>query len=176
MTAAIPDMEHDSELEVTGETSGPVPAYLAMAANSPLGELLDGALDEARGTGDWRMPLKLKVPLLNADDTQVQGHILFSDNTFTFMPEMPLLSQMHGDLQFSEKGVQTKEIRAQFLGGPVKIFGALAQSTDVLRFDDRHARACRQVRPVFPVAEAAMGAGPGPGREEPALADCQPGR
>ncbi|MNK14437.1 hypothetical protein D3C87_325600 [compost metagenome] len=135
VTASIPDMEHASELLVSGETSGPVPAYLAMAANSPLGELLDGALDEARGTGDWRMPLKLKVPLLNADDTQVQGHILFADNTFTFMPEMPLLSQMHGDLEFSETGVQTKEIRAQFLGGPVKIFGALAQSSDVLRFD-----------------------------------------
>ena len=135
VTATIPDMEHGAELSVDGETFGPVPAYLAMAANSPLGGLLDGALDEARGTGDWRMPLKLKVPLMNADDTQVSGRILFADNTFTFMPEMPLLSQMHGDLEFSEKGVQTKELRAQFLGGPVKIYGTLAQSTDVLRFD-----------------------------------------
>lgn len=135
VTATIPDMEHGAELLVDGETFGPVPAYLAMSANSPLGGLLDGALDEARGTGDWRMPMKLKVPLLNTDDTQVEGHILFSDNSFTFMPEMPLLSQMHGNLEFSEKGVQTKEIRAQFLGGPVKIFGTLAQSSDVLRFD-----------------------------------------
>ena len=106
-----------------------------MAANSPLGELLDGALDEARGTGDWRLPLKLKVPLLNTDDTQVQGRIVFSENTFTFMPEMPLLSQMHGDLEFSEKGVQAKDIRAQFLGGPVKISGTLAQGSDALHFD-----------------------------------------
>ena len=135
VSASIPNMEHGAELFVDGETSGPVPAYLAMAANSPLGALLDGALDEARGTGDWRMPLKLKVPLLNTDDTEVQGHIVFADNSFTFMPEMPLLSQMHGNLEFSEKGVQTKEIRAQFLGGPVKIFGTLAQSSDVLRFD-----------------------------------------
>ncbi|MEN4921959.1 YhdP family protein [Achromobacter spanius] len=135
VTAVIPNMEHDSELQVSGETSGPVSAYLAMAANSPLGGLLDGALDEAHGTGDWRMPLKLKVPLLNTDDTQVQGHIRFADNTFTFMPEIPLLSQMHGDLEFSERGVQTKGIKAQFLGGPVNIHGALAQSSDVLRFD-----------------------------------------
>ncbi|WMD23713.1 YhdP family protein [Achromobacter seleniivolatilans] len=135
VTAIIPNLEHDSELEVNGETSGPVTAYLAMAANSPLGGLLDGALDEARGTGDWRMPLKLKVPLLNADDTQVHGRIQFSENSFTFMPEMPLLSKMQGDLVFSEKGVQTKEIRAQFLGGPVKIHGALLQSSDALQFD-----------------------------------------
>ncbi|MGH8818784.1 MAG: YhdP family protein [Achromobacter pestifer] len=135
VTATIPDMEHGAQLQVDGETSGPVPAYLAMAANSPLGGLLDGALDEARGTGDWRMPLKLKVPLLNTDDTQVQGRIMFADNTFSFMPEMPLLSQMHGDLEFSEKGVQAKELRAQFLGGPVKIYGTLAQSSDALHFD-----------------------------------------
>jgi len=133
--AVIPDMEHDSQLRVTGETAGPVSAYLALAANSPLGELLDGALDEAHGTGDWRMPLDLDVPLLNTDDTRVQGHIRFSDNSFTFMPEVPVFSQMHGDLEFSEKGVQTKGIRAQFLGGPVNIHGALAQSSEVLRFD-----------------------------------------
>ncbi|MPS80158.1 MAG: TIGR02099 family protein [Achromobacter sp.] len=135
VTATIPDMDHGAELSLDGETSGPVSAYLAMAANSPLGGLLDGALDEARGTGDWRVPLKLKVPLLNTDDTQVQGHILFADNSFTFMPEMPLLKDLHGDLEFSEKGVQTKELRAQFLGGPVKLFGTLAQSSDVLQFE-----------------------------------------
>lgn len=135
VSATIPNMEQDSELLVSGETSGPVPAYLAMAANSPLGELLDGALDQARGTGEWRMPIKLRVPLLNTDDTQVQGHIAFADNSFTFMPEMPLLSEMHGDLEFSEKGVHTQGIRAQFLGGPVRISGALAQSSDVLRFE-----------------------------------------
>ncbi len=135
VTASIPDMEHQAELTVVGETSGTVPAYLALAGSSPLGQLLDGALDEARGTGNWRMPLKLKVPLMNTDDTQVEGKIQFADNTFTFMPEMPLLSQMHGDLDFSEKGVHTKEIRAQFLGGPVKISGSLTQPNDALRFE-----------------------------------------
>jgi len=135
VTASIPNMEENSELLLTGETSGSVPAYLALSANSPLGELLDGALEEARGTGDWRVGLKLKVPLLNTDDTQVQGSIRFADNSFTFMPEMPMLSQMRGDLEFSEKGVETKEIRAQFLGGPARISGRLAQGSDALRFE-----------------------------------------
>lgn len=135
VTAAIPDMEHKAELTVSGDISGPVSAYLALAENSPLGQLLDGALEQARGTGNWRVPLKLKVPLMNIDDTQVEGRIQFADNTFTFMPEMPRLSQMQGDLAFSEKGVHTKEIRAQFLGGPVKIIGSLIQPTDALRFE-----------------------------------------
>ncbi|WP_129528742.1 YhdP family protein [Achromobacter agilis] len=135
VSATIPNMEENSELLLNGETSGTVPAYLALSANSPLGALLDGALEEARGTGDWRVGLKLKVPLLNTDDTQVQGRIRFADNSFTFMPEMPLLSQMHGDLEFSEKGVETKEIRAQFLGGPARISGRLVQGSDALRFE-----------------------------------------
>ncbi|KGE01443.1 hypothetical protein JL37_01155 [Achromobacter sp. RTa] len=135
VSASIPNMEENSELLLTGDTSGSVPAYLALSANSPLGELLDGALDEARGTGDWRVGLKLKVPLLNTDDTEVQGSIRFADNSFTFMPEMPMLSQMRGDLAFSEKGVETKEIRAQFLGGPARISGRLAQGSDALRFE-----------------------------------------
>ena len=135
ISAVIPNMELNSVLQVTGNSSGPVPAYLALVANSPLGKLLDGALDEAQGTGDWRMPIKLTVPLLNTDDTQVDGHIQFADNSFSFMPEVPLLTQMHGDLEFSEKGVQTREVRAQFLGGPVKISGRLAQSGDALNFE-----------------------------------------
>ena len=135
ISAVIPNMELNSVLQVTGNSSGSVPAYLALVANSPLGKLLDGALDEAQGTGDWRMPIKLTVPLLNTDDTQVDGHIQFADNSFSFMPEMPLLTQMHGDLEFSEKGVQTREVRAQFLGGPVKISGRLAQSGDALNFE-----------------------------------------
>jgi len=135
VSATIPNMEENSELLLDGETSGSVPAYLALAANSPLGELLDGALEEARGSGDWRVGLKLKVPLLNTDDTQVQGRIQFADNSFTFMPEMPLLSQMRGELAFSEKGVETKEVRAQFLGGPARISGRLAKGSDALRFE-----------------------------------------
>ena len=103
ISAVIPNMELNSVLQVTGNSSGSVPAYLALVANSPLGKLLDGALDEAQGTGDWRMPIKLTVPLLNTDDTQVDGHIQFADNSFSFMPEMPLLTQMHGDRSFPRR-------------------------------------------------------------------------
>ena len=102
ISAVIPNMELNSVLQVTGNSSR-VRAYLALVANSPLGKLLDGALDEAQGTGDWRMPIKLTVPLLNTDDTQVDGHIQFADNSFSFMPEMPLLTQMHGDLSFPRR-------------------------------------------------------------------------
>lgn len=135
VTASIPDMENHSKLFVDGVTFGAVPGYLALAANTPLGGLLDGALDEAQGTGDWTVLMKLQVPLLNTDDTTIEGQIAFSDNTFSFMPEMPFLSQLRGHLDFSDAGVRSKDMRGQFLGGPVKISGELMKPNDALRFD-----------------------------------------
>lgn len=133
VTASIPDMEHRATLHVDGQTSGPVPAYLALAANSPLGGLLDGALDEAQGTGAWQVGLKLEVPLLDAEDTKVDGRIAFAGNSFRFVPQMPELRQLHGDLHFSERGVSTDELRTEFLGGAATIAGKLEHDGDALR-------------------------------------------
>ena len=135
VTASIPDMEHRATLHVDGQTSGPVPAYLALAANSPLGELLDGALDTAEGSGTWHVPLKLEVPLLDAENTKVDGGIVFAGNDFRFVPQMPQLRQVQGELHFSEQGVRTDELRAEFLGGPARIAGKLEHGGDALRFD-----------------------------------------
>ncbi|AZY49768.1 TIGR02099 family protein [Bordetella avium] len=135
ISARIPDMEHDSTLFVDGVSSGPVPAYLALAANSPLGGLLDDALSEASGTGDWRVPLKLEVPLLNAEDTSVQGQILFAGNSFRFMPDIPVMDQIHGALDFSEQGIEVKDIKGQFLGGPARIWGKMQKGSEPLQFE-----------------------------------------
>lgn len=135
ITARIPDMEHNAQLLVDGTTTGAVAGYLALAANSPLGGLLDDALAEAQGTGNWKVPLKLDVPLLKAEDTSVKGQVVFSGNSFSFMPEIPLMDNIHGELDFSEFGVQTKDIQAQFLGGPARIWGKMEKGSEPLRFE-----------------------------------------
>jgi uncharacterized protein (TIGR02099 family) len=123
--AFIPDMENDAQLEIDGATAGAAPDYLAMAPHSPLGKLLDGMLDHAEGTGDWGVSLKLHIPLAHVQDTQVDGHILFQGNTFRFAPQMPAVSDLQGDLAFSEQGMQTKSLRGTFLGGPMQVSGKL---------------------------------------------------
>nr|WP_066130742.1 YhdP family protein [Bordetella ansorpii] len=123
--AAIPNLEHDAELSVTGASEGPAPAYLALAANSPLGGLLDGVLDEARGAGMWQVPLKLRIPLTNVDDARVEGHIGFTGGAFQLMPEIPQFTQLRGELAFTERGVDAHELRATFLGGPARLSGGV---------------------------------------------------
>ncbi|CAM4382541.1 YhdP family protein [Bordetella muralis] len=130
--ATIPDMEHASTLHLDGEISGAVPAYMALANHYQLGQLLDGILDTAEGTGNWRVPLKLEVPLLNAEDTKVDGRIVFADNDFRFVPQMPMLRELQGELMFSERGLRVDTLRTQFLGGQARISGKLEQRQDAL--------------------------------------------
>lgn len=123
--AAIPNLEHDAELSVTGVSEGPAPAYLALAANSPLGGLLDDVLDQAQGNGLWQVPLKLQIPLANVDDARVEGHVGFTGGAFQLMPEIPQFTQLHGELGFTERGVEARELRGAFLGGPVRVAGGI---------------------------------------------------
>lgn len=133
--AVIPDMEHDATLTVDGDSHGSVPAYLALVAHSPLGGLLDGALDEASGQGDWHVPLKLDVPLLNADDSRVAGKVIFNGGSFRFMPEIPVFNQVQGELLFTERGLEVKDIKGQFLGGPARVWGKMEQGAEPLRVE-----------------------------------------
>ncbi|OZI57948.1 TIGR02099 family protein [Bordetella genomosp. 1] len=133
--ATIPDMEHNAMLTVEGDTHAPVAAYLALAAQSPLGGLLDGALDEAQGQGDWRVPLKLEVPLLDTDATRVAGRIVFNGGSFRFMPEIPNFSQIQGELGFTERGIEVKDINGQFLGGPARVWGKMEHGAEPLRIE-----------------------------------------
>ncbi|MCD0503745.1 hypothetical protein LPZ50_12040 [Bordetella petrii] len=164
VTASIPDMEHRSTLYVDGHTSGPVPAYLALAANSPLGGLLDGVLDSAEGTGSWQVPLKLEVPLLDSDNAKVDGHIVFAGNNFRFVPQMPELHDVRGDLHFSEQGVRTDELRTEFLGGPARIAGKLEHGGDALKFDGTLTAAGLGQLSSSPVLERLSGQTPYHGR------------
>lgn len=125
--ASIPDMENGAQLDVEGETTGSVPAYLSMATHTPLGKLLDGMLDHADGSGDWGVSLKLHIPLLHVADTQVDGHILFQGNAFRFTPQQPVMSDLQGDLEFTDQGMQTQALHGTFLGGPMQVSGKLGR-------------------------------------------------
>jgi uncharacterized protein (TIGR02099 family) len=132
LTASIPNMEVDSTLHFSGLISGAVDAFLALSANYELGQLLDGLLDEAEGKGNWEVPLTLEVPLLNPEDAKVQGKVKFAGNDFRFIPEMPMLRNVQGELLFSEQGARAENLRGVFLGGTARVTGKLEKPTDVL--------------------------------------------
>lgn len=136
ISAHIPDMEHHAELTLTAEAHGPVPSYLSIANTSPLGGLLDDTLARARGQGNWGLALALKVPLLDPDQTSVDGTLVFEDSTFNIEPAYaPSLEKMRGMLAFTENDVRAHNVEAQLLGGPVRVQGSLNDRRDAMRFE-----------------------------------------
>lgn len=135
--ARIPNIESDAVLTVQGASVAPAPAYLALAHHSPLGGLLDNALDLAQADGQWRVPLKLRVPLLNTDDTTVQGQIFFDGGQVVLDPDVPPLQQVSGHLNFSDTGLDTDNLKATFLGGPLAARGGIGGERKGLTLDGR---------------------------------------
>ncbi len=131
LTARIPDLEHESTLHISGQTSAPGEAYLALIRRSPLAGLLDGVFDEARAGGDWAVPLSLTIPLLHSEDTQVQGRVDLRQGSLQFLPHAPAFEAIEGQLHFDEQGVRIAQpLKARLLGGGVRIGGGLGGPQD----------------------------------------------
>lgn len=131
VVARIPDLEHDSTLQVSGRTAASGQAYMALIQRSPLAALLNGVFDEASASGDWEVPLSLTIPLLHSKDTQVQGRIDLQQASLRFLPQAPVFQAIEGQLHFTEQGVRIAQpLRARLLGGEVKIGGNLGGGQD----------------------------------------------
>ena len=125
IVARIPDIEQDSVLSIQGTTRAPAPAYLELSRHSPLHHLLDGFLDPATADGDWQVPLRLTIPLLNVDDTKVEGAVNFEGGMVSLDPYAPPFEQVNGKLDFTETGFSAHGLTARFLGGSAAFSGGI---------------------------------------------------
>lgn len=132
--ARISNIEEGSVLEIKGHTAAKADAYLALAKHSPLGQMLDGLLDEARATGQWEVPLSLSIPLLDSMNSTVKGELRFSGGEFQPMPEMPAFRRLNGALSFTESEITASGLKGEFLGGPVAVAGGVGGNAKGLAF------------------------------------------
>lgn len=135
--ARIPNIEYDSVLEVKGHGQAEAGAFLALMRESPLGDLLDGMFDAARGEGQWQVPIALTIPLLNTDDSRVEGEVVFDQGGLELDDTFPALSGLTGRLAFSEEHLSAQGLKGQVLGGPVTIGGGIGREHKALLFDGR---------------------------------------
>lgn len=143
--ALIPDIEEGEEIHIEGQTNAAAASYLALARHTPLQEILDGMLDDAQATGNWRLPLRLHIPFENADDTRVRGEVVFEGGSVKLTSRAPLLGQVQGALMFTESGLAAKGLKAQLLGGPVSATGGVGGKWRGLRLEGRaHAEALQR--------------------------------
>ncbi len=131
----ITALEKESFLKLEGLSQAPATSYLALVHQSPLDALLDGLLSESRVQGDWTVPIKLQIPLDNAEDAQVQGQIQMSNGEFQYMPQAPSFTALRGELAFNERGVSAQTLTGKILGGDTQVSGVLEPGKPGLRLN-----------------------------------------
>lgn len=132
--ARIPDIEHQSQLSVEGFGQAEASAFLTLLRHSPLAKQLRGMFDNAQGKGVWEVPISLKIPLSDPDDTEVDGAVLFKDAALQLAPIYPALSNLNGRLAFNEGSVTAHDLKATLLGGPTTVSGGLGTAHKALSF------------------------------------------
>jgi uncharacterized protein (TIGR02099 family) len=116
----IPDFSRGDEVvRVEGVAEGAVGEFLRYIEASPVGEMIAGSTRGMSGGGPGRLQLSLDIPIRRLAQTKVQGAFQFTNGTFNFDPGMPQLAQLNGRIDFTEEGVNGRNLGAQFLGGPV---------------------------------------------------------
>lgn len=133
--ARIPNIEQDSVLDVRGVGRAEAAAFLALIRESPLGRLLDGVFNNARGEGKWEVPIKLRIPLLHTDASTVSGSVIFDKAALRLADAYPALSELQGRIAFTEEALQAHELKGRGLGGPVTISGGVGKGQKGLVFE-----------------------------------------
>ncbi len=122
--ARIPDLAH-TRVDVKAQASGELAEMLGFVAASPVAGFTQHVMDNAQASGAAQLQLQLDLPISDLEHSKVQGSVALAGNSLRLMPEVPLLGQMHGSVQFSENGFSLSGVHAQALGGPVRFEGGL---------------------------------------------------
>lgn len=121
----IADMAHQPVLRVQAQSLADAPLVLGLVRQSPLNELLSGALQPAQASGPVLTRFALQLPLLDLNNTRVQGSVQFNGNDLRMLPGTPWLNKLYGTLQFHERGFEVRQLQATLLGGPALIDGGM---------------------------------------------------
>lgn len=123
--ARIPDLLQPV-VAVQAQAQGALQDFLTVVRGSAVSQITGHVLDDSTGTGQAQLQLGLQVPIEHVEQTTVRGEVTLPGNDVRLMPEVPLLSQSKGRVQFTHQGFTLQGVQAQALGGPVRIEGGMA--------------------------------------------------
>ena len=122
--AQIADLAHPHlDLQVGGQA--PLQQLLDVVRASPLAGMTGHALDSAQAEGVAQLEFQLALPIADAAATQVAGYVGLQGNGLQLMSGVPALSQLKGQVHFSEHGFELREVQGQAVGGPVAASGGM---------------------------------------------------
>ncbi|MFD1711459.1 TIGR02099 family protein [Ottowia sp. GY511] len=122
--AGIADLQNTRVL-VDGEGRGPLAAALGIAKASPVAGFTQHALDNAEGSGEAALRLKLDLPISHIDKARVDGRVVLKGNDLRLSADSPRLGQARGEISFSQAGFAIHDVRVQLLGGEAQVSGGM---------------------------------------------------
>lgn len=128
----VSSIEKDTKVALQANSVAPAENFLAFTRITPLGYLIKNALDTASATGTWQIPLRLFIPVNDANNAKVSGTIHIQDADFQFEPDYPWLRKMNGSLRFDETELVAQKLVGNMLGGPVTLEGHIGSSGNSL--------------------------------------------
>ena len=119
----IPDLNYtyDELLTVRGSASGPTQGFLDFIHNSPVFEHTGRFTEFMRAEGNGALTLALDLPLRRLADTSVNGSFQFGSNRIDPGQGLPVLNNAEGKIDFTEKSVGAKHIRAMLFDNPAEL-------------------------------------------------------
>ncbi len=131
--AIIPDLYRDNEeLSVEGQAEGPTSEFLRFVASSPVTGFIDGFTEDMRASGNGRLQLRLDLPIRRLKETRISGSFQLAENQIVIDPAVPPLTQVGGRIDFTESGINARNLSCQFLEGSATISAATQSDGTVL--------------------------------------------
>ena len=96
---------------------------LAVVNTSPLAAITSQAFAKSSASGNADLALRLNLPVLNIDQSKVQGTVSLPGNDVQIVPAIPAFTRSRGVVSFNESGVGVVNVQARFLGGDVRVEG-----------------------------------------------------
>jgi uncharacterized protein (TIGR02099 family) len=123
VTTTISNLVRDNPiLRVDGTLTGTTDDALSFLQNSPLNKRFGAVAEWVEVSGNSDIQLKLMVPLVDPNQTEASGHVTFADSELRSkaIPDLTI-SQINGQLNFNNNGVDAETITAVALNQPVQI-------------------------------------------------------
>ena len=122
VVVAIPDMtSKELSLEIKGEAIGASNSFLEFVQKSPVRGYINGFTDGISASGNGRLDLSARIPLMGDKPVKLSGTIKIQDNNISLGEDVPLLRKTRGTLSFTEASMQASDISAEILGGTASI-------------------------------------------------------
>ncbi len=113
-----------SLLTIGGGASGSATDMLRYVRRSPIDGWTSQVLTQTTATGSADLRLALSLPLRELAASSVRGTVTLSGSDVRVRPDVPLLAQAHGQVEFSEKGLRVVgDAHARVYGGDATFSG-----------------------------------------------------